>query len=172
MNAKIILTGYMGSGKTTVGRELALQTGLPFLDLDAEIEKRAGMTISELFARYGELRFRKRERQVLEEILRIEGVLILATGGGTPCYYDNPALIRESGAVAVFLSAAVGTLVRNLSGENQRPLLDGLSKDEKTEFIAKHLFDRTPFYRTADHVVSVDGRSPAEIAAAVKQLLA
>lgn len=164
---KIILLGYMGAGKTTVARELAAVTALPVFDLDAEIIRQAGLSIPEIFARYGEIGFRKREKEALETFLSDHSDYILATGGGTPCYYGNMD-VMNSEAETVFLRASVPTLLKRLSDEaGQRPLLAHLTEAERAEFIAKHLFERNAFYQMAKHAIAVDGKSPGAVASEI-----
>lgn len=160
---KIILVGYMGSGKSTVARVLAAKTRLPAIDLDEKIEEKAGISVADFFSKYGELRFRQLERGVLRGILDSDSDAIVSTGGGAPCYFNNMPDMNEAGET-VFLRASVPQLLENLKGDAQRPLLSGLLPDEKAGFIAKHLFERNPFYRMAMHTVSVDGKSPDAVA--------
>jgi shikimate kinase len=119
----ITLVGLMGAGKTTVGRRLAARLHLPFVDADAEIEIASGLTIAEIFARYGEAHFRDGERRVIARL--IDGTpKVIATGGGAFIQPDTRALILER-TVAVWLDADVPTLVERVRRRNTRPLLNG-----------------------------------------------
>lgn len=165
--AVVILLGYMGSGKSTVANAIGTQTGWPVIDLDAVIEARVGQSIPAIFSEKGELFFRKQEREALQEVLKRTDSFVLATGGGTPCYYDNIEVMNQHGHT-FFLQASVGTLAERLrTSGTQRPLLDGLSDEEQSEFIAKHLFERNAFYQQAQHSIPVNGKSPEAIAAEI-----
>lgn len=161
--AIVILIGYMGSGKSTVARTLATKMGYPALDLDEVIEIRAQQSIPDIFEKKGELYFRKAEREALHSVLTNADSVILATGGGTPCYYGNIDFMNEKG-VTVFLRASVPTLKERLRHSSNRPLLAEQTEEEQAEFIAKHLFERNTFYQRAQHTVSVDGKTPEAIA--------
>ncbi len=170
--AVVILLGYMGSGKSTVANAIGAQTGWPVIDLDAVIEARVGQSIPTIFSEKGELYFRKQEREALQEVLMRRDSFVLATGGGTPCYYDNIEVMNQHGHT-FFLQGSVGTLAERLrSSATQRPLLNGLSEEEQSEFIAKHLFERNTFYQQAQHTLSVNGKSPETIAAEIVAKLA
>ena len=170
---KIVLLGYMGSGKSTVGQELAKALKLPFKDLDQEIEAQMGVSVSEIFDQKGELFFRKKEAVVLEQLLASSAGFVLSLGGGTPCYGNNMGLIEAADkATSVYLKAKVGELTLRLkNGQEQRPLLAGRSEDDLMEFIAKHLFERMPFYERADHVIEVSSKSVNQLVEELKGLL-
>ncbi len=163
---KIILVGYMGSGKTAVGKSLSEILGFNFHDLDHIIEKEMGMEISQIFSKKGEIHFRKNENEILKIILETDSNLVLATGGGTPCYGDSMDTILTAKDVQVFyLKANLETLTHRLFPEKeQRPLISHLnSKDELQDFISKHLFERSHYYSQAHKVIVVDGFSVTEI---------
>ena len=121
---RIFLTGYMGAGKTTLGKAYARALGLEFIDLDWYIESRYHRTISQLFAEQGEEKFRQIERNMLREAGEFENV-VLSTGGGTPCFFDNMAYMKEQGQT-VFLDVPVEVLFRRLRvAKQQRPILQG-----------------------------------------------
>ena len=143
------IVGYMGAGKTYLGKELEKRTGLEFIDLDDEISERYGASISEICQRKGELAFRRMEREVLLDILDQDD-LILSTGGGTPCYYDNMDVLKSK-SHTIYLDLSIPLLVKRLEGERKvRPLLP--PEGDLTEFVAKHLFERRPFYLRSDVV--------------------
>lgn len=145
---RIFLIGYMGSGKTTLGRAFSKQTGLSFIDLDWFIEEREHRTISQLFAEEGEEGFRCIERKILHEASEFEDVMI-ACGGGTPCYFDNMEFMLQTGTT-VYLEASQDVLFRRLKiALVNRPLLKGKTDDELREFIAKGIEQRMPWYRQA-----------------------
>lgn len=168
---KIILSGYMGSGKTAVGNELSKRSNLPFLDLDEEISRREGRDIPEIFKTSGEIYFRKKESEVLQEVLDLPEDYILSLGGGTPCYGKNLQLLQNDPDVKlVYLKTGLEELTTRLFAErNQRPLISHLHTRELLgDFIRKHLFERTYYYNQSDLTVSTDEKSPEEI---VKEIL-
>lgn len=145
---RIFLMGYMGSGKTTLGRALARELKLSFVDLDWYIEERRHKTIAELFALYGEDQFREIERQMLHEVADFENVVI-STGGGTPCFFDNMSYMQNCGET-LFLDVSPEILFKRLRvAKHQRPSLRGKSDDELKQIIADGLERRLPIYRKA-----------------------
>lgn len=158
----VVLIGFMGSGKSSVGRELARRFGAPFVDVDERIESAAGSSIRDLFAREGEPAFREREKAALREALSVKGCVI-ATGGGAFSDEENRALLR-SYAPVVYLEAAVETLLARLAGDLGRPLLRG---GDREAVVRELLSRRIPGYRTADLTVRTDGRTVEEVAGQV-----
>lgn len=160
----ISLTGYMGSGKSHVARILSAELGCASIDLDKAIEIAEHMTIAEIFAQKGELYFRRRERDILHELLKKERNCILSLGGGTPAYYDNMAEVNQK-SISVNLRSSVAELVERLQPSlEKRPLIAHLAPDALPEFIAKHLFERNAFYNQA-HIIIDTARRPAKIIA-------
>lgn len=159
----LVLVGYMGSGKTTVGKILSEKMNIPFIDMDDRLENYLGMRVSEVFETNGELFFRKKENELLASLLE-EGPMVLSTGGGVPCYSGNMDLILEKGT-AIYLKLGVPELVDRLSKEKEhRPLISHLSDEDLPEFIGKHLFERNPFYQKAQLTISCEHKNPHEIA--------
>lgn len=151
---RIILVGYMGSGKTTVGRALAKSLGLPFYDLDWYIESRMHRTVSQLFEERGEAGFRQVEHNLLHEVAEFEHVVI-ACGGGTPCFFDNMDYLNRQGET-VYLKCTPEVLFEHLKmGKTVRPLLSGKTPEEVRRFIGSQLTQREPFYGRARHVLDV-----------------
>jgi len=147
----IFLVGMMGSGKTTLGRQLARQLGCAFVDLDAYIEQREGKTIPQLFATEGQQGFRMLERQALEALVQQYTQAVVATGGGAPCFFDNIDLINQQG-LSVFLDVPVEELAKRLrrAGGQERPLLQGKTgAAELTAFLQEILAQRRRFYERA-----------------------
>ncbi|MFD2567707.1 shikimate kinase [Pseudotenacibaculum haliotis] len=156
---KIILLGYMGSGKTTIGKQLSKKVYAPFYDLDHYIESREGASISEIFKTKGEIYFRKIEHTYLKEFLQENDSYVLSLGGGTPCYAGNMDIIlQEESAHSIYLQASIPTLKERIQrNKEKRPLVASLSDEKLTEYIAKHLFERRAFYEKAKHTIPTDG---------------
>lgn len=162
----IVLIGLMGCGKSRIGLDLARLSGMPFIDVDREIEKSAGLTVAEIFDRLGEDAFRSGEKKVMQRLLS-ERPAILASGGGAFMNEETRSLIKNY-AVSVWLKAGIDTLVERTSRNQRRPLLrDG---DKKETLLA--LMDvRYPVYATADITVDTDGLSPLAAAKKIRQLI-
>lgn len=161
---KIILVGYMASGKSTIGKLLSESLHIPFYDLDDLIETNLNLRISEIFEQKGELFFRKKEREVLEIFLNTTDTYILALGGGTPCYYDNFELYQSESIHSVYLKASVSTILKRLhTQKDSRPLVSRFNEEELQEFVAKHLFERSYFYHQVETILSIDNKKESEI---------
>jgi shikimate kinase len=161
---KVVLCGYMASGKTTIARLLGKVAAIPVLDLDEVIEQKTGKSVTKIFAEEGEVRFRKLEHDSLKELLEADGDLILSLGGGTPCYANNHVFLQQEDVISIYLKTGVEELVKRLRRHGkERPLLEKLPDDELHEYIAKHLFDRSYYYHQAKHVITTDGKSPENI---------
>ena len=153
---RIFLTGYMGAGKTTLGKAFARKLNLPFVDLDWYMEERFHKTVGELFVERGEAGFRELEKNMLHEVGAFEDVVI-STGGGAPCFFDNMDFMNRNGKT-VFLNVHPDVLFRRLRvAKQQRPILQGKQDDELKEFIIRALEKRTPFYSQAQYVFNADG---------------
>lgn len=152
---RIFLTGYMGVGKTTLGKALARHLRVAFIDLDWYIEERFHKTVGELFAERGEAGFRELERNMLHEAGEFEDVVI-STGGGAPCFFDNMDYMNRTGQT-VFLDVRPGVLFRRLRvAKQQRPILQGKKDDELLAFIEEALARRAPFYTQARYRFCAD----------------
>ncbi|MBP6127230.1 shikimate kinase [Flavobacterium sp.] len=170
---KIILIGYMASGKTTIGKILSESLELPFYDLDSIIEQELKTTINEIFEQKGELFFRKKEREVLEVFLNNTNNYVLALGGGTPCYYDNFNLYQNDNIKSFYLKTSVTTIIERLKKQkNTRPIVANLNDEELTEFVAKHLFERNYFYNQVQTIITVDNKNEEEIVSEIVSKLA
>lgn len=142
---RIFLTGYMGAGKTMLGRAFAAAQGLQFVDLDWYIEERMHRTVSQLFAEEGEEGFRRTEQRLLHEVACFDNVVV-ATGGGTPCSFDNMEVMNRAG-ITVFLDVPVPVLLARLKvARSGRPLLAGMNDDELYRFVTQALAQRRPYY--------------------------
>ena len=151
---RIILIGYMGAGKTTVGRALAKELGLDFYDLDWYIENRRRKKIPQIFADEGEEGFRRIEYNMLHEVAEFENI-VLSCGGGTPCFFDNIDYMNQQAQV-VYLRCSPEVLHGHLlMGKTERPLLKGKKPDELIAFIKEQLEVREPFYTKACYQLDV-----------------
>lgn len=166
---RIFLTGYMGSGKTTLGRALAAAIGIPFIDLDHYIEQRYRKTISQLFAERGEEGFREIERKILHEVGEFEDVII-STGGGTPCFFDNIEYMNEQGTT-VYLDVPVERLFIRLSiARSKRPLIKEKNDEELMTFIEEQLAKRAPHYSKAQYSFKADRlEDTAQVSSSVEE---
>ena len=151
---RIALVGYMGAGKTTLGKALAEDLALSFYDLDWYIQNRMHKSVSQIFDERGEESFRLIERNMLHEVAEFEDVVI-SCGGGTPCFFDNMQYINQQ-AQSVYLKCHPDTLYAHLHmGRAVRPLLLGKNTDEMKKYIATQLEEREPYYLMAKHTVDV-----------------
>lgn len=169
---RVFLTGYMGAGKTTLGKALAREMSLSFVDLDWYIEERFRKTVSELFAEHGEDGFRELERKMLHEVAAFENVIV-STGGGTPCFFDNMEFMNRAGDT-VFLEVSTDVLFRRLRvAKRKRPILRDKEDGELKEFIERALEKRLPFYSRAVYTFNADELDDArQIGEAVSRLRA
>jgi shikimate kinase len=143
---RIFLVGFMGAGKTTLGKALARHTGLSFIDTDRFIERRYHRRISEIFSSRGEDYFRTVEHAVLREISEFENIIV-STGGGLPCFNDNMKLMNETG-ITVFLDVPPGELASRLqTSRTARPVLQGRTGEELAAFVEESLSAREKFYK-------------------------
>jgi shikimate kinase len=170
---KIILLGYMGCGKSTIAHKLSGMIQIPYVDLDEYIEKKTNLTINQIFAKHGEIHFRKLEHTFFVELLNLPEQIIIGLGGGTPCYANNHELLKGEGVTSVYLKASIDTLFNRLaSNKSKRPLIADKNEDEMREFIAKHLFDRSFYYNYAQYKVNVDDKSIEDTVNDILNLLA
>lgn len=170
----IVLLGYMGSGKSLIGKKLAEVLQWPYVDLDAIIEQATGQTIPEIFNNKGEIKFRIIESEVLQKELKQPKNQVLALGGGTPCYAGNMDKLRKAPEVTtIYLKTALDVLVSRLWPERaQRPLIAHLnSQEDLKDFVRKHLFDRSPYYMQARHRIDSSEKTPQQIVAEIVALL-
>ena len=160
----VFLIGFMGCGKSTVGRSVAERLGCRFVDMDRDIEERAGMSVAQMFERHGEAFFREQERAAIARYAAMEDAVV-ATGGGAPCAGDNMDRLNDAGQT-VYLKMSPEKLVGRLSqhGREKRPLLRGKNDAEVLAFIRERLPQREPFYGRAALVIDCEGVSDAYIA--------
>jgi shikimate kinase len=155
----IALTGFMGTGKSEVGRLLAKKLGYVFVDLDSEIEKKSGMKITDIFSRHGENVFRDMESEEIRSVSNAER-LIISTGGGAVLRQENMDNLRKKGFI-VCLSASPETILSRVGGNSDRPLLN---VEDQLARIKELLAARQPYYDKADIVVETENKSPLQIA--------
>ena len=170
---KIILLGYMASGKSFVGEKLSKLLKYEFIDLDNYIEKKEKKTVKFIFEDKGELYFRKKEHFYLKELLNNEDKMVLSLGGGTPCYYDNINLINESdNNTSIYLRVSINEIINRVSKEkSKRPLIAHIETEELLrEFIGKHLFERSNYYNKADLVIDANGDADSIVESLVLKL--
>ncbi len=149
---KIYLVGYMGCGKSTIGRKVADLLGINFIDLDKYIEERYFKSIPAIFAEEGESGFREKERISLQEVSHFENIVV-GTGGGAPCFFDNMEVMNSSG-VTVYIAPDTHVLAtRLLKSKTERPLIAGKSREELILFIDNALVERAPFYEKAKIII-------------------
>lgn len=158
----LVLIGYMGSGKTAVGKALSNTLNFPYEDLDLVIENLEGKSIPELFNDRGEIYFRKKEGEILKELISSKQKLVLSTGGGTPCYGDSMNfLLSHDNVKTIYLKSSLEMLSGRLFAEkDHRPLISHLeTQEDLTDFIRKHLFERTHVYERSSIIIATDGLS-------------
>ena len=161
---RLYLTGYMASGKSTLGRKIAKRTDLPFLDTDKMVEEAEGSEVADIITFAGEEYFRQAERRALERTAEYENAII-STGGGLPIWGDNQKWIEEHG-VSVYINRAPEQILSRLSehGRQKRPKFRGKSDEELLQFMHEHLAEREPIYLKADIVIDCSKVSDWEIA--------
>ena len=170
---KVVLLGYMASGKSTIGRLLAEKMNLNFIDLDVYIEEKEQLSVEDIFKIKGEIYFRNQEHYYLKELLASKSNFVLALGGGTPCYANNMELIKKSSNThSIYIQLKVVSLVERLLQEKStRPLVANINDNDITEFIAKHLFERSYYYNQAEHVIGSDEISKEQLVDYIYSLL-
>lgn len=167
--SNIFLVGFMGCGKSTIGRKLATAGGYNFVDLDQRVCELAGATIPEIFATQGEEAFRVWERKALEEVAQRDNVVV-ATGGGAPCCGDNMDFILAHGKAVYLKMSATALQQRLLHARAVRPKIVGKSPEELLTYIEELLAQREPFYSRANVVVNCNDVSPGVVVGRLKYL--
>ncbi|MBA3900438.1 MAG: shikimate kinase [Bacteroidetes bacterium] len=167
---KIYFIGFMGCGKSSVGKKIANKLGYTFIDLDDFIEKKAGLTIPDIFSREGEDYFRKLETYSLKEIASLDKVVV-STGGGTPCFNSNMDLINSSG-MSIYLKMSAETLYSRLrESKTERPLLSAFTEFELKQYVVDKLLEREFYYSQAHFKVKAKGLKTEEMHDFLKQNL-
>ncbi len=165
MKKNIVLTGFMGTGKSRVGRELARMLGMRLVELDEEIEKAEGMAIKDIFSRHGEKYFRDRETEMVKRFAEEEG-LVISTGGGVVLREENMAALRKKGLI-VCLWAEPETILERTSSSDERPLLNVQDPGKRIRELLEY---RRPFYEKADITIRTDDKTPLEIAEEIARI--
>ena len=169
---KIVLLGYMASGKSSIGKTLSKKLSLRFIDLDDYIIEKENRSIADLFKEKGEIYFRRIESEYLIEILSIDDDLMLSLGGGTPCYGNNMEEINKENTISVYLQGSIPTISKRLiKDKSKRPLISVLADNKITEFVAKHIFERRPFYEQAKMTIKIDDKTQTEVTTELEKLL-
>ena len=150
---RIILIGFMGSGKSTLGKKLASRLAIPFIDSDAAIEKECNKSIGELFGEYGDSHFREIEAHFIRSLYSQES-FVLATGGGMPCFHANMSLLNNLGTTFYLERSPKELMNRLINAKHQRPLIAGLSEEDLLHFIENKLVEREEYYKQASIVLS------------------
>ena len=154
------LIGYMGCGKSTIGKKASNKLGVPFLDLDELISLKTGMEVHEIFTRKGEDFFRQTESSILHNY-PFKSNTIVATGGGTPCFCNNHQFMRSVG-VTIYLKVSLGEIINRLQLDNKRPLLFN-NKLNLNDFVVEHFSIREKEYLTSNHIIESDDISVNDI---------
>ena len=170
MGKPVFLVGYMASGKTTTGKKLARNIGYFFFDLDDEIEKLTGKTVPQIFKDEGEDAFRILEHSVLVSLSNRKNIVV-ATGGGTPCYFNNMELMKKCGVTVYFNLKPESLAKRLLVARVKRPLIEGIPASGLPEFIAAHLARREDFYKLAHITIKGESLDLEHLVQSVKEYL-
>ncbi len=165
---RVYLLGYMGSGKSTIGRKVALELGLGFTDLDHQFEEQYRISVADFFEKYDEKGFRAIEQRLLHDTLR-ENDILVSTGGGTPCFFDNLEFIRKAG-ISVYLRWPSGLLIERLQHvKRKRPLLKNIPDGELHQKISQHIAEREFYYNQADIIVDGSTIGTPELAGMIRK---
>ena len=164
----LYLIGFMGVGKTTIGKQIAALNKVVFIDTDSQIEKETSKSIKEIFETDGEIAFRKLETDTIRSIDR---KAIIACGGGLPAHNNNIEYLKHKGTV-IYLKASTETLIKRLEkNKNKRPLISKLTNDKLLEFIRKILKEREETYKQADYTIETDNKTVKEVLREINSLL-
>ena len=167
---KVFLIGYMGCGKSTVGKKLAAKLNLLFIDFDDYIESKTARNIPEIFESEGEEKFRTLEKKYLEEIVQKENCVI-SLGGGTPCFNNNIELVNKNG-ISVYIEMTAEALAKRLiKARRKRPLIQGMNEVDLKFFIEANLEKRAPHYSHAKYTVKSENQTAEEVAEQISTLV-
>ncbi len=163
---RIYLIGFMGSGKSSLGTRMARKLNYTFVDLDTEVENAVGLTIPDIFDQKGEAYFRQSEHDVLHQTFRHNNAVV-ATGGGTPCYFDNMAFMKTAGMTVYLKMSPLSLRDRLVNARRQRPLLQDLDQDTLLDYIRNKLAEREASYLQADCIIKGESVKPGQVISAV-----
>lgn len=166
---RIILVGFMGSGKSTLGKKVAKKLNIPFIDSDTEIEEHFQKSIGDIFTEHGESHFRTLETEYIEA-LDLREDFVLATGGGMPCFNRNMELLNEIGTTFYLERSPKELTHRLFNAKTERPLIAGLTEEELLPFIETRLSQREEYYKRASIVLSREEQTPESIVAFIHHL--
>ncbi len=151
----IFLVGFMGSGKTFIGKQLASRLNYRFIDIDHEIKEKFKLSVAEIFEKYGEEKFRHSENELIVNLNKDENIVV-STGGGLPCFFNNMELMNRFG-MTIYLKTTIKTLVNRLKGsQNSRPMIQGLTNEELPGYVNDKLREREPFYLKSKIIIDSD----------------
>lgn len=159
---RVILVGFMGSGKTTLGKRVASKLGVPFVDSDHEIEGHFGKSISEIFVEFGESHFREIEAEYINA-LDLREDFVLATGGGMPCFSDNMSRLNQLGTTFYLQRSPKELAHRLINAKSKRPLIEGMQEDELLQYVENTLLKREEYYQQSQIILSRSEQKPEEI---------
>jgi len=166
---RIVLVGFMGSGKTTMGKKIAKKLNIPFIDLDSEIEKKYNLSILKIFQDFGEAKFRDMEFHYIRSLIN-KSNFVLSTGGGTPCYKNNISFLNELG-ITCYLNRPIKELSNRLhKSKKKRPLIEGLDNDELIYFISEEMKVREQYYRKSQLILNRKDQVPEKIISLINLL--
>ena len=167
---RIYLVGYMGAGKTTTARRLAHRLGWEVVDTDALFEEKYKISVNDFFNKYDEPLYRKLESAVLKETETLENVVV-STGGGTACYFDNMDWMNSHGLTVFMRISPEAAVDRVIHSRHKRPLVEGKSEEELTEFVKQHYASRIPFYEQAKITVKSENLDLEALLSAFEPML-
>lgn len=169
---KLFLVGYMGCGKSSLGRKIAKRAEMRFVDMDSVIEEREGASVGDIFRYEGEEYFRGKERELIEEVALAADDVVVSTGGGVPTWQDNMARMNEIGVV-VYLRRTAERIASRLSphGRQKRPKLRGLNDEELVRFMRENMAEREPFYSQARYCIDCDNLGDEELIEKIGSIL-
>lgn len=159
---RVILVGFMGSGKTTLGKRVANKLGIPFVDSDQEIEAHFGKSISEIFVEFGESHFREIESEYIHA-LDLRENFVLATGGGMPCFGDNMVRLNQLGTTFYLRRSPKELAHRLLNAKSKRPLVEGMDEEELIHYVENTLLKREEYYQQSQIILSRSEQKPEDI---------
>lgn len=168
----LFLVGYMGCGKSSLGRKIAKRAEMRFVDMDSVIEEREGASVGDIFRYEGEEYFRGKERELIEEVALAADDVVVSTGGGVPTWQDNMSRMNEIGVV-VYLRRTAERIASRLSphGRQKRPKLRGLNDEELVRFMRENMAEREPFYSQARYCIDCDNLSDEELIEKIVSIL-